>query len=104
MQRGRIGLLLRQGIATDQPAEIAAQPLFLQQRRDELRRFVGDHRQCDTALAQPVQAIDDTGVNAGQFMCTGVGLHEQRQRRVGLVLADAGVLVVSGQGAANQHS
>ncbi|MNT45700.1 hypothetical protein D3C72_1822970 [compost metagenome] len=102
-QRGRVGLLLRQGVAADDPAEIAAQALGIQQRRDEALRLVGDDRQLDPLRAQPVEGCQHARINPGQAVVIGIGLHEQFERLLGVGRVDMLVLQTAGQGAAHQH-
>src|SRR5471032_100924 len=60
-QRRRVGFLLRQRIATDDPAEVTANLHVIQQRRDKTLRFVGDQRHFHALLVQPLERVAYAG-------------------------------------------
>ncbi|MNJ27714.1 hypothetical protein D3C81_1409320 [compost metagenome] len=102
-QGGRVGLFLRQGIAADDPAEIAADLHLIEQGCNEALGLVGDQGHFHALLVQPLEGVAHAGVDHRQLMTFGVGLHEQLQAPLGFVVIDRFVVDAASQGATHQH-
>ncbi|MNL25559.1 hypothetical protein D3C87_1470440 [compost metagenome] len=102
-QRGRIGLFLWQGVATDDPLEIPADLHLIQQRRDKALRLVGDQRHLHSLFVQPFQGVTHTGIDHGQLVAFAVSLHEDLQRLLSLGVVDHRMFDTTGQRPSHQH-
>ena len=92
-QRRWVRLLLRQGIATNDPAEITTEADLLQQRRDETLRLVGHHGEFDSRRAQRFEQLMHARVKCGQVMTVGIDIEKARQRLFRLGFTHGGVNV-----------
>ena len=103
VERSRVGLLHRQGVAANQPAEVAIELFVRQQLRHEATRLVGDQCQWHLLTLQPVKQRAYSRVNRAARVIAGVSLEKQRQRLLGLSLADVRVLDIAGQRPTHQY-